>query len=238
MIYNLVKKLIAREERQHQRKLARLQKRAARAKPSPSPSPAPRITTTSSTQRAGAITQTVVKSTTSLLDYLHRPKTAAVAKPGSAQGQGVSDAGSVSSAVQELVSGSSSAASSQQAVSEQVPDTPSVLLDEQELKSTVAQLAQMDPAVLAKWAAVEKQAVVGELSDPDDPAGDEVVIAAADKLARAATRVATLQKASVSTPGAGSVAGSSIPAAAPAAAEPGSKAPSRLLRLRRMLGLP
>lgn len=238
MIYKLVKKLIQREERQRQRRLTRLAQRAAKAKPSPSS--APRVTSsTPAVKTAGAITQTVIKGTIGLLDLLHRPRAAAVQKPGtlhgSAPGPGA-DADSVTSAVQELVSGSGSN-SSQQAASE-VQDSPSVLLNEQELTSTVSQLAQMDPSVLAKWAAVEKHAVAGELADLEDPSGDQVVIAAADKLARAATRVAALQKSAVSTPAGGAVAGSSIPAAAPAAAEPGSKAPSKLLRLRRMLGLP
>lgn len=245
MIYNLVKKLIEREERRRQSRLARLAKRAAKAQPSPSPSPspAPRVTSSSTpaVKTAGAITQTALKGTASLVDLLHRPRAAAVQKPGatpqsSAPGPQGPDADSVSSAVQELVSGGGSASSQQ--VATEVQDSPSVLLNEQELTSTVSQLAQMDPSVLAKWAAVEKHAVVGELADPEDPSGDQVVIAAADKLARAATRVAALQKSAVSTPAGGAVAGSSIPAAAPAAAEPGSKAPSKLLRLRRMLGLP
>jgi hypothetical protein len=65
-------------------------------------------------------------------------------------------------------------------------DTPEPgQVDEQNLAETVSQLSMVEPQVLAKWADIEKQAAQGE----NDLAAQEVV-AAADKLADAAARVA------------------------------------------------
>lgn len=224
MIYNLLKRLLEREERLQKRRQAA---RRARASPSPSPKPVP--SAASSTAKRTAKTGGSV----GLFGALSiRPKTAAVPKPGAreAQTDASKPAEAVSNAVEQLASDQGLSTDELPADAEDL-QAP-VKLNEQELAATVSQLAQMDPTVLAKWAAVEKEAVAGD----NDPAARKV-IAAANRLARAAAHAAAVGKPGAAAKGYASTTAGSIPATAPARAEPGSKEPRRFLKLRRMLGL-